>query len=44
MNPSPPVWINARMVSWPKNDQWVEVLTVTSPVTDAAETAVNMAS
>lgn len=43
MTPRPPIWIIARMTSSPKVDQWVAVSTVTRPVTQVAEVAVNSA-
>ncbi len=44
MTPSPPTLMATRMTTWPKPDQYVAVSTVTSPVTQTADTAVNSAS
>ncbi len=42
--PRPPIWMATRMITWPAGDQCTAVLTVVRPVTEKAETAVNMAS
>ena len=43
ITPMPPIWISARMTPSPNPDQYVDVSTTTSPVTQIAETAVNNA-
>ena len=43
MMPNPPVWIKARMTTWPNTDQWVAVSRTTRPVTQVAEVAVKRA-
>ena len=43
MMPNPPVWIRARMTTWPNTDQWVAVSRTTRPVTQVAEVAVKRA-
>ena len=44
MKPKPPAWIRARITACPNPFQWSRVSTVASPVTAAAEVAVNRAS
>jgi hypothetical protein len=44
MKPSPPIWINARMMSWPTALKKVPVSATTSPVTQTADVAVKTAS
>ena len=44
IKPSPPIWMSSRIIACPKPDQCVAVPTVTRPVTQVAEVAVNSAS
>ncbi|MGP5731971.1 hypothetical protein [Arthrobacter rhombi] len=44
MTPKPPIWIRARMTTWPKPVQYVGVSTVMRPVTHTDDVAVNKAS
>ena len=39
--PIPPIWISARITSWPKTVQVRDISTVVRPVVERAETAVN---
>ena len=43
MVPRPPIWIRIRIRICPKTDQWLNVSTSTSPVTQEALVAVNSA-
>ena len=44
ITPIPPICISIRMTACPNRDQYVAVSFTTSPVTQVAETAVNIAS
>ena len=43
-SPRPPIWISASSTNCPKAENWVQVSRTTSPVTQVALVAVNMAS